>query len=173
MNKPFFFSLIIILLSTSLMSHQRSESYSKVKIDSKDDVRHVQVEFSIQTFVLQRLNLGLTRNWEQEITNEIIQNFNFNQSCKFIDTPFLKNSFSTGYISLSWKMLCESEELGIDLNVFFGFGIRDINCFFHITNLVKNFDYYFKFTLDFDNILLHLTVQRSFETCFAIIFHSC
>lgn len=119
MNKPFFFSLIIILLSTSLMSHQRSESYSKVKIDSKDDVRHVQVEFSIQTFVLQRLNLGLTRNWEQEITNEIIQNFNFNQSCKFIDTPFLKNSFSTGYISLSWKMLCESEELGIDLNVFF------------------------------------------------------
>lgn len=118
MNKPFFFSLIIILLSTSLMSHQRSESYSKVKIDSQDDVRHVQVEFSIQTFVLQRLNLGLTRNWEQEITNEIIQNFNFNQSCKFIDTPFLKNSFSTGYISLSWKMLCESEELGIDLNIF-------------------------------------------------------
>ena len=121
------------------MSHQRSESYSKVKIDSQNDVRHIQVEFSIQTFVLQRLNLGLTQNWEQEITDEIIQNFNFNQNCKFIGTPFLKNSFSTGYISLSWKMLCESEELGIDLNLFFDVDPSHT----HITTFLINSEAFF------------------------------
>ena len=101
------------------MSHQRSESYSKVKIDDQNNLKLVQVEFSIQTFVLQRLNLGFTDNWEQELTNEITQNFIFNQNCNPKDPPFLKNSFSTGYISLSWKMLCDSEILEIDLNLFF------------------------------------------------------
>ena len=101
------------------MSHQRSESYSKVKIDDQNNLKLVQVEFSIQTFVLQRLNLGFTDNWEQELTNEITQNFIFNQNCNPKDRPFVKNSFSTGYISLSWKMLCDSEILEIDLNLFF------------------------------------------------------
>ncbi len=101
------------------MSHQRSESYSKVKIDDQNNLKLVQVEFSIQTFVLQRLNLGFTDNWEQELTNEITQNFIFNQNCNPKDPPFLKNSFSTGYISLSWKMLCDSEILEIDFNLFF------------------------------------------------------
>ena len=101
------------------MSHQRSESYSKVKIDDQNNLKLVQVEFSIQTFVLQRLNLGFTDNWEQELTNEVTQNFIFNQNCNPKDPPFLKNSFSTGYISLSWKMLCDSEILEIDLNLFF------------------------------------------------------
>ena len=101
------------------MSHQRSESYSKVKIDDQNNLKLVQVEFSIQTFVLQRLNLGFTDNWEQELTNEITENFIFNQNCNPKDPPFLKNSFSTGYISLSWKMLCDSEILEIDLNLFF------------------------------------------------------
>ena len=101
------------------MSHQRSESYSKVKIDDQNNLKLVQVEFSIQTFVLQRLNLGFTDNWEQELTNEITQSFILNQNCNPKDPPFLKNSFSTGYISLSWKMLCDSEILEIDLNLFF------------------------------------------------------
>ena len=78
------------------MSHQRSESYSKVKIDDQNNLKLVQVEFSIQTFVLQRLNLGFTDNWEQELTNEITQNFIFNQNCNPKDPPFLKNSISTG-----------------------------------------------------------------------------
>ena len=101
------------------MSHQRSESYSKVKIDDQNNLKLVQVEFSIQTFVLQRLNLGFTDNWEQELTNEITQSFILNQNCSPKDPPYLKNSFSTGYISLSWKMLCDSEILEIDLNLFF------------------------------------------------------
>ena len=65
MKKPLFFSVIILLLSTALMSHQRSESYSKVKIEDQNNLKLVQVEFSIQTFVLQRLNLGFTDNWER------------------------------------------------------------------------------------------------------------
>ena len=81
MKKPLFFSLIILLLSTALMSHQRSESYSKVKIDDQNNLKLVQVEFSIQTFVLQRLNLGFTDYWEQELNNEITQTFIFNQNC--------------------------------------------------------------------------------------------
>ncbi len=37
------------------MSHQRSESYSKVIIDNTEDTTQVDVEFSIQTSILQRL----------------------------------------------------------------------------------------------------------------------
>ena len=54
-NFVFIVSLFLFLISSSLMSHQRSESYSKVIIDNTEDTTQVDVEFSIQTSILQRL----------------------------------------------------------------------------------------------------------------------
>ena len=60
MSKFLSLGLIAFLLSTVLFSHQRSESYSKINIDSTAESKSIEVEFSIQTSVLQRLNLNFT-----------------------------------------------------------------------------------------------------------------
>ena len=109
MQKKFFFGILIFLLSSSLLSHQRSESYSKIVIDNTEDFKKATLEFSIQTSVLQRLNLNFTQDWEEEFIEEVTENFKLSYNCKITESPFLKSSFSTGYITLFWVMDCESK----------------------------------------------------------------
>ena len=101
------------------MSHQRSESYSKIQIDTQENLREVEVEYSVQISVLQRFDFDFSRGWEEELINEVTENFQFNEICESYQTPFLKNSFSTGYLSLLWKMQCDLEEIEIDFKLFF------------------------------------------------------
>ena len=75
MCKKLFFWTSVFLLSTQLMSHQRSESYSKVTIDSQEELASIFIEFSIQISVLQRLNLDLSENWEEEIEELVTNNY--------------------------------------------------------------------------------------------------
>jgi hypothetical protein len=119
MHKKFFFGILIFLLSSSLLSHQRSESYSKVVIDNTEDFKKATLEFSIQTSVLQRLNLNFTQDWEEEFIEEVTENFKLSYNCKITKSPFLKSSFSTGYITLFWVMDCESKEIEINFDLFF------------------------------------------------------
>ena len=118
MSKLLSIGLITCLLSTVLFSHQRSESYSKINIDSTAESKSIEVEFSIQTSVLQRLNLNFTENWEEELTNKVIDNFNFN---KIAISPrhLFEKFFSTGYLTLLWTMECELEESTINFELFF------------------------------------------------------
>jgi hypothetical protein len=106
-------------LSSSLLSHQRSESYSKIVIDNTEDFKKATLEFSIQTSVLQRLNLNFTQDWEEEFIEEVTENFKLSYNCKITKSPFLKSSFSTGYITLFWVMDCESKEIEINFDLFF------------------------------------------------------
>lgn len=119
MQKKFFFGILIFLLSSSLLSHQRSESYSKIVIDNTEDFKKATLEFSIQTSVLQRLNLNFTQDWEEEFIDEVTENFKLSYNCKITKSPFLKSSFSTGYITLFWVMDCESKEIEINFDLFF------------------------------------------------------
>ena len=119
MQKKFFFGILIFLLSSSLLSHQRSESYSKIVIDNTEDFKKATLEFSIQTSVLQRLNLNFTQDWEEEFIEEVTENFKISYNCKITKSPFLKSSFSTGYITLFWVMDCESKEIEINFDLFF------------------------------------------------------
>ena len=119
MQKKFFFGILIFLLSSSLLSHQRSESYSKIVIDNTEDFKKATLEFSIQTSVLQRLNLNFTQDWEEEFIDEVTENFKLSYNCKIAKSPFLKSSFSTGYITLFWVMDCESKEIEINFDLFF------------------------------------------------------
>ena len=96
MKRYFFFLIAISLLSTSLTSHQRSESYSKIQIDTQENLKEVEVEYSIQISVLQRLDFDFSRGWEDELINEVTEDFQFNEICESIQPPFLKNSFSKG-----------------------------------------------------------------------------
>ena len=119
MQKKFFFGILIFVLSSSLLSHQRSESYSKIVIDNTEDFKKATLEFSIQTSVLQRLNLNFTQDWEEEFIEEVTENFKLSYNCKITKSPFLKSSFSTGYITLFWVMDCESKEIEINFDLFF------------------------------------------------------
>mgnify|MGYP001196378066 FL=1 len=119
MLKKFFFWITVFLLSTQIISHQRSESYSKVTIDSQDELKSIFIEFSVQTSVLQRLNLDLTENWQEEIKELVTSNFNLIPNCRINKRPFLKNSSSTGYITLFWSEECRSKEVEINLDLFF------------------------------------------------------
>ena len=119
MQKKFFFGVLIFFLSASLFSHQRSESYSKVIIDNEENLKKAAIEFSIQTSVLQRLNLNFTQDWEKEFTEEVINNFKLSHNCQIRKTPFLKSSFSTGYVTLFWMTDCDTGEIEINFNLFF------------------------------------------------------
>ena len=107
------------IVSSSLFSHQRSESYSKIVIDKNQEISDIQIEFSLQTQVLQRLESGYSIDWEREFTKEILEGFVFNESCRLNSKPFLKNSSSTGYITLLWKLECALEEITINFDLFF------------------------------------------------------
>ena len=119
MSKSIFFGLIICFLSTSLMSHQRSESYSRLEIISKDNSKYIDIEFSIQTTVLQRLGFSFNGNWEEILEKEVISNFTLRNECTSLRVPFLKKSLSTGYLTLLWEMKCPGDELELGFNLFF------------------------------------------------------
>jgi len=92
-QKVFIVSLFLFLISSSLMSHQRSESYSKVNIDNTEDTTQVDVEFSIQTSILQRLKKNFPKDWEQDLIQEIINNYQVKGDCKlFVDSGFRRGT---------------------------------------------------------------------------------
>ena len=76
------------IVSSSIFSHQRSESYSKIVIDKNQEISDIQIEFSLQTQVLQRLDTGYSIDWEREFTKEILKGFVFNESCLLNSKPF-------------------------------------------------------------------------------------
>ena len=119
MRNSVLLTLSVFLLSSSLFSHQRSESYSKIKIEDIEDGKKIEVEYSIQTSVLQRLELNLSENWAQEFKDSVLDGFHFGEECKLLEEPFLKKSFSTGYISLFWPIQCISNNLEISFQTFF------------------------------------------------------
>lgn len=119
MIKSLFLGVLLIITSSSLFSHQRSESYSSINIDRNEEDKVIQVEFSLQTSVLQKLYSSYSINWEAELAEEVINGFTFNQSCKTTSEPFLKNSSTTGYVTLFWNLLCGPEETTINYNLFF------------------------------------------------------
>ena len=119
MRNSVLLTLLVFLLSSSLFSHQRSESYSKIKIEDIEDGKKIEVEYSIQTSVLQRLELHFSENWAQEFKDSVLNGFHFGEECKLLEEPFLKKSFSTGYISLFWPIQCISNNLEISFQTFF------------------------------------------------------
>ena len=118
MKKYYLLGFIFFLVSSSLHSHQRSESYSKISIERGQDSSQIQVEFSLQTSVLQNLDEGYSNTQEDKFINEILEGFEF-KNCDLDSSPFLKNSFSTGYLSLFWRLRCAPQDINIKFNVFF------------------------------------------------------
>jgi hypothetical protein len=67
---------------------------------------------------LQNLDQGYSNTQEDKFINEILEGFEF-KNCDLDSIPFLKNSFSTGYLSLFWSLRCAPQDINIKFNVFF------------------------------------------------------
>ena len=110
---------LLIFLSSSIVAHQRSESYSKVLINHYDNSFEVETVFSIQLSVLSKMQWPLSSNWEQEVLNHVKENFYIGSECEFKQIPRIFTSTSTGYTRLSWSEKCKGETVKLRNNAFF------------------------------------------------------
>ena len=119
MKTKFFLLFSFLILSLGISSHQRSESYSKVHIDSQNEIKYVEIDFSVQISVLQRLGFSFNVDWENRLQKDVLNDYRLNKSCSIKDEPIFKPSFSTGYLSIFWTNECGLEESEIVFNLFF------------------------------------------------------
>tara|TARA_B100001146_G_scaffold220766_1_gene229960 strand:- start:3136 stop:4332 length:1197 start_codon:yes stop_codon:yes gene_type:complete len=114
-----FYLFLLVLLSSSVSAHQRSESYSKVLINHYENNFEVETVFSIQLSVLSKMQWPLSSNWEQEVLSHVKSNFYIDSECEFKETPKFFTSTTTGYIRLSWSEECQGEVVKLKNNAFF------------------------------------------------------
>ena len=114
-----FYFFLLVILSSSVSAHQRSESYSKVLINHYENNFEVETVFSIQLSVLSKIQWPLSSNWEQEVLSHVKSNFYIDSECEFKEMPKFFTSITTGYIRLSWSEECQGEVVKLKNNAFF------------------------------------------------------
>ena len=113
-----FLACLILIFSTLIYSHQRSESYSRIDI-TNEDKRIVEIDFNIQISVLSRVKSSFDQSWESKLQEEVLSNYKVQGSCQLDQGPVFRSSLTTGYVSLRWRQVCEKEPLEILFNLFF------------------------------------------------------
>ena len=114
-----FLAFLILILSTLIYSHQRSESYSRIEIANDDEVVFIEIDFNVQISVLSKIKSNFDKSWESSLQEEVLNNYKIEGSCQLDQGPYLKSSLSTGYVSLRWRQSCEKESVEIFFSLFF------------------------------------------------------
>ena len=113
-----YLAVLILIFSTLIISHQRSESYSRIDI-TNDKNLIVEIDFNIQISVLSRIKSNFDQSWESKLQEEILNNYKVQGSCELDQGPYLRSSLTTGYVSLRWKQVCDKGPAEILFNLFF------------------------------------------------------
>ena len=111
-------AIFILIFSTLIISHQRSESYSRIDI-TNDKNLIVEIDFNVQISVLSRIKSNFDQSWESKLQEEILNNYKVQGSCELDQDPYLRSSLTTGYVSLRWRQVCDKEPAEILFNLFF------------------------------------------------------
>ena len=111
-------AVLILIFSTLIISHQRSESYSRIDI-TNDKNLIVEIDFNVQISVLSRIKSNFDQSWESKLQEEILNNYKVQGSCELDQGPYLRSSLATGYVSLRWRQVCDKESAEILFNLFF------------------------------------------------------
>ena len=111
-------AVLIFIFSTLVISHQRSESYSRIDI-TNDKNLIVEIDFNVQISVLSRIKSNFDQSWESKLQEEILNNYKVQGSCELDQGPYLRSSLATGYVSLRWRQVCDKESAEILFNLFF------------------------------------------------------
>ena len=111
-------AVFILIFSTLITSHQRSESYSRIAITNGEKVI-VEIDFNVQISVLSRIKSKFDQFWESKLQEEILNDYKVQGSCELDQAPYLRSSLTTGYVSLRWRQVCDKEPVEIIFNLFF------------------------------------------------------
>ena len=111
-------AVLVLIFSTLIISHQRSESYSRIDI-TNDKNLIVEIDFNVQVSVLSRIKSNFDQSWESKLQEEILNNYKVQGSCELDQGPYLRSSLTTGYVSLRWRQVCDKEPAEILFNLFF------------------------------------------------------
>ena len=111
-------AVLVLIFSTLIISHQRSESYSRIDI-TNDKNLIVEIDFNVQISVLSRIKSNFDQSWESKLQEEILNDYKVQGSCELDQGPYLRSSLTTGYVSLRWRQVCDKESAEILFNLFF------------------------------------------------------
>ena len=111
-------AVLILIFSTLIISHQRSESYSRIDI-TNDKNLVVEIDFNVQISVLSRIKSNFDQFWESKLQEEILNDYKVQGSCILDQGPYLRSSLTTGYVSLRWRQVCDTDSAEILFNLFF------------------------------------------------------
>ena len=111
-------AVLVLIFSTLIISHQRSESYSRIDI-TNDKNLIVEIDFNVQISVLSRIKSNFDQSWESKLQEEILNDYKVQGSCELDQGPYLRSSLATGYVSLRWRQVCDKESAEILFNLFF------------------------------------------------------
>ena len=113
-----YLAFIILVFSTLIISHQRSESYSRIDIKNEENLI-IEIDFNVQISVLSRIKSSFVPSWESKLQKEVLNNYKVKGSCELDQDIYFRSSLTTGYVSLKWMQICEKEPVEIDYNLFF------------------------------------------------------
>jgi len=120
MASKFFFRLILVaFLSSQLDAHQRSESYSKITIETTEDSYSIEKIFTVQLSVLSKMGWPQYSNWQERLSLHLVGEFSSGTNCNLEAQPRILSSQSTGYFRLFWKEICGGQFKELTNNVFF------------------------------------------------------
>ena len=74
-------AVLVLIFSTLIISHQRSESYSRIDI-TNDKNLIVEIDFNVQISVLSRIKSNFDQFWESKLQEEILNDYKVQGSCK-------------------------------------------------------------------------------------------
>ena len=114
-----FLASFILILSTLIYSHQRSESYSRIEIANDEEEVFIEIDFNVQISVLSKIKSNFDKSWESSLQEEVLNNYKIEGSCQLDQGPYFRSSLSTGYVSLRWRQSCKKEKVEIIFSLFF------------------------------------------------------
>ena len=101
-----YLAFIILVFSTLIISHQRSESYSRIDIKNEENLI-IEIDFNVQISVLSRIKSSFEPSWESKLQKEVLNNYKVKGSCELDQDIYFRSSLTTGYVSLKWMQICE------------------------------------------------------------------
>ncbi len=82
-----FLAFLILILSTLIYSHQRSESYSRIEIANDDEAVFIEIDFNVQISVLSKIKSNFDESWESSLQEEVLSNYKIEGSCQLDQGP--------------------------------------------------------------------------------------
>ena len=94
MNFKAYLAFIILIFSTLIISHQRSESYSRIDIKNAENLL-IEIDFNVQISVLSRIKSNFDTSWESKLQKEVLNNYKIKGSCELDKDLYFSSSLNT------------------------------------------------------------------------------